>query len=183
MKGVTCTAAVLLALVAAGPLRAGSDQTLEDAEQIRSEVQPSGGPFVITEASSTAVVESLALLAEPLAAPRFVAAAGGVYYAICAKGTRCPYPAGRAAHVRARVPRQMALELVRRTLERTAADVVVVSLPTREPALLVLERGDLVHASPDELDRLTLTHIYAIRSLVAVSDVADALVLARIPLA
>ena len=182
MRGVACTAAVLLALVAAGPLRAGSDQTLEDAERIRSEVQPSGGRFVITEASSTGVVESLALLTEPLAAPRFIAAAGGVYYAICARGTRCPYPAG-AAHVRARVPRQMALELVRRTLERTAAGVVVVSLPTREPTLLVLEREDLVHASPHELNRLTLTHIYAIRSLVAVSDVADALVLARIPLA
>jgi hypothetical protein len=183
MKGVACTAAVLLALVSAGPLRADSDETLEHAERIRSEVQPSAGHFVITEASSTGVVESLALLTGPLAAPRFVAAAGGVYYAICARGTRCPYPAGRAAPVGARVPRQLALELVRRTLERTAADVVVVSLPTRQPAMLVLERDDLVHASHDELETLTLTHIYEIRSLVATSDVADTLVLARIPLA
>jgi hypothetical protein len=183
MRSVACTAPVLLALAFAVPLRAGSDQTLEDAERIRSEVQPSGGAFVITESSSTGVVESLALLADPFAAPRFVAAAGGVYYAICARGARCPYPVGRAAHVRARMPRQLALELVRRTLERTAADVVVVSLPTRRPALLVLEREDVVHASRDELDRLTLTHIYEIRSLVAMSDVTDTLVLARIPLA
>lgn len=180
MRGVACTT-LLLALVFAAPLRAGSDQTLEDAERIRSEVQPRGGPFVITEASSTGVVESLALLADPLAAPRFVAAAGGVYYAICARGTRCPYPARRAAHVRARVPRQLALELALRTFRKTAAGVVVVSLPTGAPTLLVLERDDVTQ--PRALDQLTLSHLYAFRSLVTVSDAADTLVLARIPLA
>jgi hypothetical protein len=180
MRGVAYTA-VLLALVSAGPLRAASDLTLENAERIRSEVQPSDGPFVITEASSTGVVESLALVADPLAAPRFVEAAGGVYYAICARGAQCPYPARRAAHVRARVPRQLALELALRTFRRTAAGVVVVSLPTTRPTLLVLERDDVTR--PRALDQLTLSHLYAIRSLVTVSDAADTLVLARIPLA
>jgi hypothetical protein len=180
MRSIACTA-LLLALVSAGPLRAACDQTLEDAERIRSEVQPSGGPFMVTEASSTGVVESIALLADPLASPRFVAAAGGVYYAICARGTQCPYPARRAAHVRARVPRQLALELALRTFRRTAAGLVVVSLPTSRPTLLVLERADVTQLRT--LDQLTLSHLYAIRSLVTVSDTADTLVLARIPLA
>ena len=71
--------------------------------------------------------------------------------------------------------------LALRTFRRTAAGVVVVSLPTGAPTLLVLERDDVTEARA--LDQLTLSHLYAIRSLVTVSDTADTLVLARIPLA
>jgi hypothetical protein len=75
----------------------------------------------------------------------------------------------------------MALELALRTFARTPAGVVVVSLPTSRPTLLVLERQDVTNASRDALDLSTLSHVYTIRSLVPVSDVADTLVLTQIP--
>jgi hypothetical protein len=178
MRRIACTAFVLVALVSAGSVRAGSGESDEHAEQIRSEVQRSGGAFAITEASSTGVVESLTLLSPQAAGVRVVPAAGGVYYALCPRRARCPYPARGGARLRARVPRALALELARRTFERTTANLVVVSLPSRRPALLVLERGDVTGT----LDHVTLAHVYALRSLVPVSVATDTLVLARIPL-
>ena len=180
MRTLVCTLAFVLALASAASIRAGSADTLGDAEQIRAEVQALGASFVVTEASSTEVVESLTLLSHPDPL-RVVPAAGGVYYAICARGARCPYPGRRGARLGARLPRRMALELALRTFARTPAGVVVVSLPTSRPTLLVLERQDVTSASRDALDRSTLSHVYAIRSLVPVSDVAETLVLARIP--
>ncbi len=59
--------------------------------------------------------------------------------------------------------------------------MVVVSLPTRQPVLLVLERSDVPErASGAALDRLTLAHLYTLRALVPVSDTAETLVLARL---
>jgi hypothetical protein len=181
MRRHVFTVVLLLALGCAASIRAGTAEILEHAEQIRSELQPSGGSFVITEASSTGVVDSLTLLSrhQP-AAMRVVPAAGGVYYAICPARARCPYPGRRAARVRARVPRRVALDLALRTFQRTAAGVVVVSLPTSRPALVVLERDDVMTAAPDGLERLTISNVYAMRAHIAISDNADTLVLEQV---
>ena len=180
MRLIACSVTFLLTLVFAGSLRAGSAETIEQAEQIRSEVQANGGSFVVTEASSTGVVDSLTLLSHPAPGARVVPAAGGVYYAICPRLARCPYPARGGANARSRVPHVMALDLARRTFARTAANLVVVSLPTRRPALLVLERGDVTSLERDELDRLTLPKIYAVGALVTITETTETMILEQI---
>lgn len=177
---VVCAAA---ALVLASPAVAVPADTLVQAEQVRADVQQRTSAFAITEASSTGVVHSLTLV-EGASTPRVVSAANGIYYAICPWGTRCPYPARGAVSLRKREHRRIALELAVETFRRTAAELVVVSLPSRQPVLLVLQREDVrEYEGKGALDRLTLAHAYELRGLVNVSDTDETLVLARLSIA
>jgi hypothetical protein len=146
------------ALLAAGalPARSGGVSALEPAslapaQTIRAQVDsryrvPRAGGLAVTEASSTGVVESFALLTPDLLRTRHVPAANGIYYAICPVGAACPYPVRRLARPAADlVPRRLALELAVRTFLETPAAVVAVSLPTPGFAAFVVERDELAH--------------------------------------
>ena len=139
------------------PVRDGADPptyghaaAVERARTIRAAVNarfttPHG--LVVSEASSTAVIDSFTLLTPPDWDTRVVSAANGIYYAICPTGATCPYPVRRhALPADAFLPRRQALELALRTFAETSADLVVVSLPTRRFVLLVVERDILEHA-------------------------------------
>jgi hypothetical protein len=57
--------------------------------------------MAVTEASSTAVIESFTLLTSDLLATRTVQAANGIWYAVCPVRAKCPYPpAGKLARLR-----------------------------------------------------------------------------------
>jgi hypothetical protein len=101
--------------------------------------------LAVTEASSTAVIESFSLLPTDRIEPRILPAANGVWYAICPVRATCPYPARRLARPAADVlPRRLALELALRTFLETPADLVAVSLPTRDYfTAFVVEREEL----------------------------------------
>jgi hypothetical protein len=104
-----------------------------------------GGKLAVAEATTTSVVESFTLLSANLQETRVVPADNGIYFAICPRGATCPYPAARVARPAADfLPRRLALELALRTLSKTSADVVAVSLPTPRSVLLVVEREDLL---------------------------------------
>jgi hypothetical protein len=125
----------------------GMPPTLVQAQRIRAEINarylaPGGPELAVTEASSTAVIESFSLLTpEGL---RLVPADGGIYFAICPRHARCPLPArGTARPAAAFLPRRQALELALRTFLETPADVVAVSLPTTRFVLFIVERQDL----------------------------------------
>lgn len=125
----------------------GMPPTLVQAQKIRAEINerylaPGGPGLAVTEASSTAVLESFSLLTpEGL---RVVPADGGIYFAICPRRARCPFPArGSARPASAFLPRRQALELALRTFLETPADVVAVSLPTTRFVLFIVERGEL----------------------------------------
>jgi hypothetical protein len=125
----------------------GMPPTLVQAQKIRAEINerylaPGGPGLAVTEASSTAVLESFSLLTpEGL---RVVPADGGIYFAICPRRARCPFPArGSARPASAFLPRREALELALRTFLETPADVVAVSLPTTRFLLFIVERGEL----------------------------------------
>ena len=100
--------------------------------------------LAVTEASSTGVVESFALLTPDLLEMRVLPADNGIYYAICPVRATCPYPARRFARPAADlVPRRLALELALRTFLETSADVVAVSLPTPQFIAFIVERKEL----------------------------------------
>ena len=125
----------------------GMPSALVHAQQIRAEINArylaTGGPqLAVTEASSTAVIESFSLLTSE--GQRVVPADGGIYFAICPRHARCPLPArGTARSAAAFLPRRQALELALRTFLETPADVVAVSLPTTRFVLFIVERGEL----------------------------------------
>jgi hypothetical protein len=103
-----------------------------------------GSRPTITEATTTDVIESFALLSGDLFARRFVSAEGGVWYAMCPPGGICPSPAPRLARPAASyLPRRLALELALRTLLETDATIVAVSLPTPRIVAVVVERDEL----------------------------------------
>jgi hypothetical protein len=134
--------------------KSASSETLDPlalahAQTVRREItaryaRQTGPRLVVTEASSTAVVESFTLLTASLDETKVVAADNGVYFAICPRGARCPYPARRFARPAADfLPRRQALELALRIFLETSADVVAVSLPTRRFILFVVDRDEL----------------------------------------
>jgi hypothetical protein len=154
--GAVVGAILALAPIAALPAEAYSiDFSLEPkrlarAQRIRAEVDaryralPVPG-LAVTEASSTGVVESFALLTQDLLERRHVSAGNGIYYAICPVRATCPYPARHLARPAAHfVPRRLALELALRTFLETSADVVAVSLPTPRFIAFIVERKELV---------------------------------------
>src|SRR4051812_22771970 len=129
------------------PAAPGMPPALLRAQKIRAQINarylaPGGPKLAVTEASSTAVVESFSLPApEGL---RVVPTDGGIYFAICPQHARCPRPAGASARPAAAfLPRRQALELALRTFVETSADVVAVSLPTTRFVLFIVERGEL----------------------------------------
>ena len=137
----------------------------------RSRITP-GRRLVVTEATSTGVVRSITLVTDWLEPPRVVPADNGIYFAICSRHTKCPYPARSAAWPSvAFLPRRLALELALRTLLQTSASVVVVALPTVRPVWVVFERDDLLAeidaaAALDQLGSSPLVINPALRKLI-----------------
>jgi hypothetical protein len=112
-----------------------------------------GRGLAVTEATSTGVVESFALLTPDLLETRLLPADNGIWYAICPVRATCPYPARSFARSAADfVPRRLALELALRTFLETSADVVAVSLPTPRFIAFIVERRELAR----EVDMPTL---------------------------
>jgi hypothetical protein len=124
-------------------------KALTRARAIRAEVSARyrllpGRKLVVTEATTTGVVETLTLVTDWLD-PHVVPADNGIYFAICSLRARCPYPRRSAAwRALAFLPRRQALELALRTLLETSVSLVVVALPTAEPVWVVFERDDLL---------------------------------------
>ncbi len=160
--------ALAASIAAALPARAAATttETLALAEQIRADADAHYQSLAVTEASTTDVVDSLVLLGGPHEQPLVLSAENGVYFAICSRQARCPYPGRAAWSPNARVPRQLAHELAIRTLNETTADLVVVSLPTARPAFLVVKRG------------VAFEQLFVPCGLSPVSETRDALVLA-----
>jgi hypothetical protein len=125
-------------------------EALARARQIRADVtarylHAPGRKLAVTEATPTAIVESVTLITDWLEPWRVVAADRGIYFAICPVRARCPYPARSAARpADAFAPRRMALELALRTFVETSTSLVVVALPTVRPLWVVFERDDLL---------------------------------------
>ena len=149
------------------PVSATTPEALTRARVIRAEVNARyrlmpGRKLVVTEATTTGVVDSLTLVSDPLEPWRVVPADNGIYFAICSARAKCPYPTRRAAWpVAAFLPRREALELALRTFLETSASLVVVALPTAAPAWVVFERDDLLGSIDallvrDQLGRLEL---------------------------
>jgi hypothetical protein len=119
------------------------------ARAIRAEVSARyrllpGRKLVVTEATTTGVVETLTLVTDWLD-PHVVPADNGIYFAMCSLRARCPYPRRSAAwRALAFLPRRQALELAFRTLLETSVSLVAVALPTAEPVWVVFERADLL---------------------------------------
>jgi hypothetical protein len=124
-------------------------EALTRARAIRAEVSARyrhlpGRKLVVTEATTTGVVETLTLVTDWLD-PHVVPADNGIYFAICSLRARCPYPRRSAAwQALAFPPRRQALELALRTLLETSVSLVVVALPTAEPVWVVFERDHLL---------------------------------------
>jgi hypothetical protein len=162
-RALCLLAAVVFAIAAVAPahgqLAAGdpgnppsqtvASHDLAAAHKIRSETttryaRAPGRKLAVTESSSTGVVESFTLLSGPMLEPRIVPADNGLYYAVCPRGARCPYPGPRFARPASDLlPRRQALELAVRTFLETSARVVAVSLPTSRFILFVVERDEL----------------------------------------
>jgi hypothetical protein len=150
------TVAALVTVVAvAGPASSasGASATSSDAlvqvATIRAEVDARYPGLRVTEASSTAVIDSVTLFTAD-ADPRAVPAANGIYYAVCPIRATCPYPGHAASPASAFAPRRLALELAVHTFLETETDLVLVSLPTPRFVLLVFERGDVDASSISE---------------------------------
>ena len=136
-------------------------QTLARAAVIRVQISARyrlvpGRKLVVTEATTTGVVQTLTLVTDWLEAPRLVPADSGIYYAICSARAKCPYPGRSAAWpAAALLPRRQALELALRTFVETSASLVVVALPTVRPVWVVFERDVLAEmGAPAVLDFL-----------------------------
>jgi hypothetical protein len=145
---LTVVAAVGPAASASGASAASNDAVVR-AATIRAEVDARYPGLRVTEASSTAVIESVTLFTAE-ADPRVVPAANGIYYAVCPIRATCPYPGRAARPASALAPRRVALELAVRTFLQTDADLVLVSLPTPRFVLLVFERADVDASSISE---------------------------------
>jgi hypothetical protein len=155
-----CWALIVLASTAAGGVFAISAKAsaaaleaqpgaLARAKAIRAELNARyrrmpGRKLVVTEATTTASVESFTLLDAGMGEARTVSAANGIWYAICPPRATCPYPGRRFARPAGDfLARRLALELAVRTFLRTPAAVVAVSLPTPNFTFLIVERHEL----------------------------------------
>jgi hypothetical protein len=182
--------AALAAAAGASATPLVSTDAVARAVQIGVEVDARHAGLRVTEASSTAVIESLTLFDD--GDSRVVSAENGVYYAVCPNRATCPYPGRRARPAAALAPRRVALELAVRTFLETSADLVVVSLPTPRFILLVFERnaidaqavGDALAEYPAAdrspqlrhiLDSATLSRLYAPFALAPTASGRDSL--------
>jgi hypothetical protein len=139
---------------AAAPARSDVEPpALKHAQTIRAQVtaryqRVAGRKLRVTEATTTAVVDSLTLMSGSFESSRVVSADDGIYYAICPVRASCPYPARSASlPLAAALPRRQALELALRTFMETPARLVVVALPTANPVWAIFERSDLLTAA------------------------------------
>jgi hypothetical protein len=148
---LVAVAALAFSVLAAFPASASPTdaRSLARAETIRAQLdaryRQSPGPGLrVTEAGSTDVVGTFALLMPDLLEARFLPADNGIWYAICPVRATCPYPARRFSRSAAALaPRRLALELALRTFLETSADVVGVSLPTPIFIALIVDRAEL----------------------------------------
>jgi hypothetical protein len=133
---------------AADPL--AEPEALTRAQAIRTDVDARyrrlpGRKLAVTEATTTAILDSLLLLSDPFETPHVVSTSSGIYFAVCTARARCPYPPRSASWpAAALLPRRQALELALRTFLETPVSLVVVSLPTADPVWAIFERDDLV---------------------------------------
>jgi hypothetical protein len=148
---LVAVAALAFSVLAAFPASASPTdaRSLARAETIRAQLdaryrQLPGPGLRVTEAGSTDVVGTFALLTPDLLEARFLPADNGIWYAICPVRATCPYPARRFSRSAAALaPRRLALELALRTFLETSADVVGVSLPTPIFIALIVDRAEL----------------------------------------
>lgn len=149
---ITAAAALFVSVPPAGSVV--EPLTLKHAQTIRAQVTARyqripGRKLRVTEATTTAVVDSLTLMSGSFESWRLVPADNGIYYAICPARASCPYPARSASWpLTAALPRRQALELALRTFSETSATLVVVSLPTSSPVWAIFERDELL-STPD----------------------------------
>lgn len=153
MRKVLFAAALLSAWTSiAAPALSSAEASRPESRSlqvIRTEINAryrhlTNGALAASEATSTSVVESFALVSSDLLETRLVPADNGIWFAICPVRARCPYPARPFARAASdRVLRRMALDLALRTFVETSADLVAVSLPTTRFIAFVVERQDL----------------------------------------
>jgi hypothetical protein len=155
IAALLCAAATATTGSAAAPAsrpstEATASTTLARAATIRAQTNarfrklPGRYP-VVTEATTTGVVDSLTLIGGSAGDGRVVPAENGIYFALCPTAAPCALGSNRRSwQPTAFVPRRLGVELALRTFLESAADVVVVSLPTGEPVWLVFERADLL---------------------------------------
>ena len=150
---IAAAVAVVVAAMASAGATALDPLALPQAREIKADVSArytrTGGPKLrVTEASSTGVIESYILLAPRLDEMRVVPADNGIFYAICPVRATCPFPGLHVARAPAAFkPRRLALELAVRTFRETSATLVVVSLPTEDFVLFIIERDELERAA------------------------------------
>jgi hypothetical protein len=154
-RRLACCALVVLAATTAGTVADASrlahelePATLARAKAIRAEVNARyrrmpGPKLVVTEATTTAAVESFTLLDAGVGEARIVPAANGIWYAVCPLRASCPYPGRLARPAGDFLVRRLALELAVRTFLQTPAPVVAISLPTADFTFLLVERHEL----------------------------------------
>jgi hypothetical protein len=151
-RSIALVIAATAAAFAAAPRAASETEpsALTHAQTIRAQVTARyqrlpGRRLRVTEATPTAVVDSLTLMSSSFESSWLVPADNGVYYSICPPRASCPYPARAASWpLAAALPRRLALELALRTFSETSASLVVVSLPTASPVWAIFERRDLM---------------------------------------
>jgi hypothetical protein len=153
-------AAAAVAALSSSTAAALEPDAVTRARAIRAELNARyrllpGRRLVVTEATTTGVVETLTLVTDWLD-PRVVRAENGIYFAICSLRARCPYPPRSTAwRALAFLPRRQALELALRAFVETPVSLVVVALPTREPVWVVFERDFLTEIdAPTVLEQL-----------------------------
>jgi hypothetical protein len=143
---------------AAPPASETLDVRLARAQTIRADAHARmqrlpGAQLRLATPTTTDEIEAFMLLSEDLLGQRFVAAANGVWYSICARRGPCVAPAPRLTRPAAdHVARRLALELAVRTFLETDAPVVTVSLPTSRVVVVVLARDELAREA--DLDSL-----------------------------
>jgi hypothetical protein len=153
---------------------------LEESRRIAREVEQShrgnGARLLVAEVAAMFVVETVELMPGLARPGRSVPAANGIYFAIC-KRSPCALQRHDLSRERALMARRAAVELALRTLEETTADLVVVALPRRWRAtiLLVLTRDDVQARGDAGLDDTARRHLYIHGGLVPYSSTRDSL--------
>jgi hypothetical protein len=169
VRALLVVAVIVLAL--AGTAGA-SPSSLDQARRIAREVERGHG-LPVSGVTTTSGVATLELFDPGTRTLRSVSTANGVHYTLCAKVLRrCVLPA--------RVARAEALELARRTLLETDADLVVVGLPqtpTRH-VQLVFER-DVLDSPEQGAEEATRRRLY-VMALVVTIGAEDSLLLVRL---
>lgn len=161
----------LAALTLTGAAAAASPTALDQARQIAREIERGQG-LPVSGVTTTAGVATLELFDPGPRTVRSVAAANGVHYTLCTTVLRrCALPA--------RAARAQALELARRTLLETTADLVVVALPQTPThhVQLVFER-DVLEAPEQTAEQATRGRLYLMAGVLTVGA-EDRLLLVR----